>query len=44
MCAESDFFYSYSAPVFQKLTPDPGMTPDYAKFITPPFQLLSEIA
>jgi len=25
-CAESDFFRSYFAPVFQKLTPAPGMT------------------
>jgi len=32
-CAESDFFHSYSAPVFQNLTPAPGMTPDYRKII-----------
>jgi len=32
-CAESDFFNSYSAPVFQKLTPAQGTTPDYPKFI-----------
>jgi len=26
MCAESDFFHSYSASVFQNLTPAPGIT------------------
>jgi len=29
---DSDFFHSYSAPVLQKLTPAPGVTPDKAKF------------
>jgi len=27
------FFHSYSVHVFQKLTPAPGMTPDYTKLI-----------
>jgi len=27
------FFQSYSAPAFQKLTPNPDETPDYRKFI-----------
>jgi len=31
--AESDFLHSYSDPVFQKLTPAPGATSDYGKFM-----------
>jgi len=30
-CVESNIFQSYSAPVFQNLTPAPGMIPDYRK-------------